>query len=791
MAKSRAVVNYFNFIGGLNTESNALTSPENTLSDCDNVDLLVDGSLRLRRSLVDHVLPAAPSTTIATPSVVGKTLYWDNAGGFGDIVVVLRDNSAANIVTAHLFWRNTTDLTATQGNAYSNRPVIQNYIIDIQNLVLGTNNLDNATIRATSMFGGLLITSDSGNPIMLRLTGTSANVTVNVSPVTSIRKRNYEPSTFDLESRTITTYLDYNLDSSLFNRGWDTHTLRRSTGLIVVSDLQQQGNAVLVNLYNGVLPSGIVNGTPVSLYINGLFKGNYTVDYLADPATLTYALINGPALTANEIGPTGGVNTYVVFKTGTTTSGYLPSKYDSPAYLINTNGVIDLNLWANQNRGATSDAPLGREIINILQGGTYNNTTKVIPSSCAFVNKRLWLAGSQKGELGNTIYFSQVCIPGTTFSDVTKSNTDAYKSIEAAFSMHTKNDPTHSVFFDPLPDDGGYITISEAGTFHHLEPFGAGVLAFSDRGIWYIGGTSGEAFSALAYTVKKISNLSVIGKVPVLTTPFGIFCITTAGIYLITTQDGFSFQEENITFSTINSLYTSLGPDVLKHASLHYDELEKELLFAYRMDPINRSITNKLVFDIRLKAWYKASYSPSLNIVDVLHTLDLHPNGSISGSALRVIRQVSGVGIEVASEIGVDTPGVDCGGVGTFSAFVETNPQIYNDSMRDKQIQWLELFHSESENSLGVPSSCLAQVKWDWTNDATSGKWTDLFETYKLDKYLGMVGNSFQNRGHYVITTRHKVTGTGRALAIRYEASPGKYMHILGWSLVIEGNTIV
>ena len=37
--------------------------------------------------------------------------------------------------------------------------------------------------------------------------------------------------------------------------------------------------------------------------------------------------------------------------------------------------------------------------------------------------------------------------------------------------------------------------------------------------------------------------------------------------------------------------------------------------------------------------------------------------------------------------------------------------------------------------------------------------------------------------GHYVITTKSKIRGTGRAVRLRFESEPGKDMHILGWSI--------
>jgi len=75
---------FFNFVGGLNTEASPLTFPENTAKDLSNVDLDRDGSLRRRRGM-DFEVGGGYSTTTFTDAVLNglavSTHEWISVGG--------------------------------------------------------------------------------------------------------------------------------------------------------------------------------------------------------------------------------------------------------------------------------------------------------------------------------------------------------------------------------------------------------------------------------------------------------------------------------------------------------------------------------------------------------------------------------------------------------------------------------------------------------------------------------------------------------------------------------------
>lgn len=75
--------------------------------------------------------------------------------------------------------------------------------------------------------------------------------------------------------------------------------------------------------------------------------------------------------------------------------------------------------------------------------------------------------------------------------------------------------------------------------------------------------------------------------------------------------------------------------------------------------------------------------------------------------------------------------------------------------------------------------SCMLTTKWDWASNNNTGKWSTPQETYKLStRRLGAsaeAGYEFK-----VVDTRVRARGTGKALVMRYESTPGKDFELIG-----------
>lgn len=80
--------------------------------------------------------------------------------------------------------------------------------------------------------------------------------------------------------------------------------------------------------------------------------------------------------------------------------------------------------------------------------------------------------------------------------------------------------------------------------------------------------------------------------------------------------------------------------------------------------------------------------------------------------------------------------------------------------------------------------SALLSVEFDWAEDSRSGKLTTQQEAYKYDtRRLAQGGDDEDSYPYRVVSTKLRVRGAGKAMKLRYEASEGKDMIILGHSI--------
>lgn len=75
-------------------------------------------------------------------------------------------------------------------------------------------------------------------------------------------------------------------------------------------------------------------------------------------------------------------------------------------------------------------------------------------------------------------------------------------------------------------------------------------------------------------------------------------------------------------------------------------------------------------------------------------------------------------------------------------------------------------------------------VKWDWSSATGSGKETAPQEAFKYsNRRLANAGDE-ESYPFDVVDTKLRVRGTGRAMVVRYESSPGKDFALIGYSVL-------
>lgn len=143
-----------------------------------------------------------------------------------------------------------------------------------------------------------------------------------------------------------------------------------------------------------------------------------------------------------------------------------------------------------------------------------------------------------------------------------------------------------------------------------------------------------------------------------------------------------------------------------------------------------------------------------------------------------------------------DGTGVDA------SAFLLTGYQSGGEFIRVKTVPYLTTYFNKTETGYVTDgngdfvavnsSSCNVQVQWEWTNNANSKRFGKVFEAYRHNRfYIPVDIDDGFDDGLTVIKTRHRLRGVGSVLSIKFSTTPGKDLQLLGWSMLIGIEDIV
>lgn len=398
-------------------------------------------------------------------------------------------------------------------------------------------------------------------------------------------------------------------------------------------------------------------------------------------------------------------------------------------------------------------------------------------------------------------------------------------------------DPTEKDSVGLLATDGGTITIPEASLILELIPVGKSLVVFAENGVWVIRGSE-EGFSAVNFQIDKVSNVGAASKDSIVEAENRVFYWSKSGIYIlepdkVTGELG----AVNITETTIQTRYAAIPPIGRRAATGHYDTEARQLKWLYNdqdsydglayIDRFNK----ELVLDLTLNAFYFNSI-PSQTTGPSAAGYISTPNYLIAGDIDNVV--VGSDNIVVGSDNLITREEVRTRGVSSLKyltllpgaltsdpmqftlseyrnadfldwytydstgtdaeAYVETGHFTGGDNQRNKSVKYLTVHSKRTETgyevdgngnlALANEGSCLVQSKWDFTDSATSGKWSDEFQTYRLSRpYIPTgISDSF-DYGYDVITTKNKLRGSGLSLRLKFKTEPGKDFYLYGWAL--------
>ena len=410
------------------------------------------------------------------------------------------------------------------------------------------------------------------------------------------------------------------------------------------------------------------------------------------------------------------------------------------------------------------------------------------PSCCAFAFGRVFYAGVEAAGYGSNIYFSQII-----------------ESDEQLGFCYQKQDPVSEFLSDLLPSDGGVIRILEIGTVYRLYPADKAILVFASNGIWAIAGTDTSPFSASDYTITRLSSNGVLSASPIVDVQGSPAFWNETGIWAIV-YDGTSYKVESLSDKKVKSYLTAVPLSSITESKGYYDHKSKIIQWLYR-STASASVDQKYEYDRILNfntttgAFYPFSFSSTTKTINGLISLE-SPDWSDPELVTTGAGTVTASGGDVYSYTVVDLTAFryfvtkETATANTYdSTWAIINNEDYIDWEADAEsVAYTKEFFSGyklagegnkkfQSNYIVVytenltNSSAFLQGCWDFTNSASSSKWSSAQQVY----YASPDYRDYRMR-------KLKIRGWGRGLQFRIYGESGKPFKIVGWSVFVSGN---
>lgn len=485
----------------------------------------------------------------------------------------------------------------------------------------------------------------------------------------------------------------------------------------------------------------------------------------------------------------------VIFVTASEGLGVYPSNYDVWWLYKNADEVFQPNL-ANQIDRGTSAAPKGRIILDEFYrdrsaasdvGGIPVESSGIErPSSVAFFAGRVFYSGVNKEGWNSRIYFSQII-----------------QSDEDYGKCYQKYDPTSEIAADLLADDGGVISIPDAGTIYKLWSLDAALIVFASNGVWQITGSSGIGFAANDYTLKKLSNIRTLS---------GLSFVDVGGVPLWWSEEGIhalalnsavgSTSIQTLSDKKIKSLLDEITTDLKRYVKGAYNQNSKIVQWLYRTTPQvqndNYSYDRILCLNTISGAFYTWT-------VDATET-HLKGIGCVSGGGSTFTEEivvdeddeiVTVDGDDVTVDATIESTAIqatfkytvcvdttfdqttfaeeydlnyidwfDGENPDSFESYFVSGYRLRGEAQRKFQSNYCTIF---TDNT--IPSAYFFQGIWDYATSGNTGRWGSRQRvSFTADDY------TYKKR-------RLKVRGHGIALQYRVESVANRPFDIIGWSI--------
>ncbi len=813
----------FNFSRGINTDAGLLSFPLNYTKDEENFELTFDGSRRRRKGLTT-VVRDDDNLPYYFDTYVYKQFMWNTVGGNPLLhFIVIQTGSELH------FYEDVYPITS---NKKAFTIALRDYAADIDNLLL----IAETPCQVAAGRGALIVVNKHINPIVIEYDEDAD--TISVTPV-SIKERLFvllDDGVDDVQTRATSTSYNDTYKFNLINQGWteaDIATFFADIGAYPAKNMRHYLGFRRATATNYADDDGVKE----------FFSDKIDAELFSDAPAPTGHTIYNTFDTLNLVSQTGAVYDYydripgvgntvsgagtitiTLQKTshGLTTGDYISLPYypsypsgGTPAFNFisfnNGGGIVHAYYFfgeiyqvtvVNANT-FTIQLTLSADFVGLIEdtdpsgtGALYAGTIlrvaydsgqvcPVRPSTCAWFAGRAWYSGVDYQEWISKIYFSQVI----------QSSNQYGKCYQVA-------DPTDPEISDLVATDGGVIQIHEAGKIYKLMPYSTSLLVFAENGVWQIEpGTDGN-FSGTGYSVRKITDAGVNSADTAITVEGSLAYWGKESIWTVTTdpREGF-IVTNNISLNVIDTLFQEITTK--EYARVFYDDLRKRIFWVYPSDAGAPNVIDRaLVYDLRFGAFTKWKIYEGSFIVPVVWFVHRDISSSEDYKKICVIGTLESH-ISLTRLPGLYTfnnttdfsdnygpaPGTSSADdKEEQSAYIITGYDVAGAPDKFKYAPIIHTFMKKTETGYVADtpvnvSSLAMQARWDWADNASSGKWGTEQECYRHRRaYVPTSPSDTFDDGQPLVIARNKVRGRGRALHIKFTAGTGKNAHLVGWA---------
>lgn len=537
----------FNVVRSWMTEANPANWPEGACVDILNMEIGPQGEVYRRLGLVEELggTDLAPLADIVGQAV--SVHLWKDAGGTpgNDIILIQRGLSVS---------------------AYGNSAPLSSYYIGTVTLPIDTHPAEASTrlMSITSINGDAIITHPNTKPHTLGLPHPQE---LELYPIMVEIRVQESISHAPVNSRP--TSLTHEFEFDLRNAGWPYSALctkdEKGTGSVRSDPVQYTHDKL------GIWPA--------------LSDAFYACKTSAAEEAVALDTYSPWELQKNDLSTGFSLNGRFITEAFKLDTGLLMSRSYAPVPLDpHFQDIVDAieNVFGDVGGGGFGQA--GGPITT----RTVTRTTTRRPSAVATLNGRIVYAGRDYNDV-YCLFFSQLAVDRTNYG-----------------RCYQDADPTVEEVNDLVATDGGVIRAPGLGTVSRMVELNTQLIIFSTTGVWALdGGGAGEAFSADAFRISRLSPEGCLSPQSVVEIGSNLMFFGKTGIHTVSVDQVGTTVVQNLSLTTIQTFYDNLPLNARITAVGAADASLGRVEWTMTLHDDSEYYTLVLVFDARQGGWRK------------------------------------------------------------------------------------------------------------------------------------------------------------------------------------------